>query len=191
MCFEGQTQHLISSPNSSAFNPIVCRADSRESTDAKDMQWTEGDTARLTSNLKIHMQLYQQDMANVIQDEREKGKRRAHQILFGGFSPAPPNYEKPCMRSKKPASKNLINYHLRKKDFLKTVRIFLLVIQQWIPGVVSAVTRGALVNSVHGSLRSKRSFTFSSTQILGEGHLCTELLKISSRAAIMLLIMPK
>ncbi|KAM8935433.1 uncharacterized protein C4orf51 homolog isoform 1-T3 [Lycaon pictus] len=83
------------------------------------------------------MQLYQQDMANVIQDEREKGKRRAHQILFGGFSPAPPNYEKPCMRSKKPASKNLINYHLRKKDFLKTLRIFLLVIQQWIPGVVS------------------------------------------------------
>ena len=41
-----------------------------------DLQWTEGDTARLTSNLKIHMQLYQQDMANVIQDEREKGKRR-------------------------------------------------------------------------------------------------------------------
>ncbi|XP_072629602.1 uncharacterized protein C4orf51 homolog isoform X8 [Canis lupus baileyi] len=159
MCFEGQTQHLISSPNSSAFNPIVCRADSRESTDAK-----ESPTSPLS---------------------------HAHQILFGGFSPAPPNYEKPCMRSKKPASKNLINYHLRKKDFLKTVRIFLLVIQQWIPGVVSAVTRGALVNSVHGSLRSKRSFTFSSTQILGEGHLCTELLKISSRAAIMLLIMPK
>ncbi|XP_077702346.1 uncharacterized protein C4orf51 homolog isoform X1 [Canis aureus] len=131
------TCYRISSPNSSAFNPIVCRADSRESTDAKDLQWTEGDTARLTSNLKIHMQLYQQDMANVIQDEREKGKRRAHQILFGGFSPAPPNYEKPCMRSKKPASKNLINYHLRKKDLLKTVRIFLLVIQQWIPGVVS------------------------------------------------------
>ncbi|KAM8935437.1 uncharacterized protein C4orf51 homolog isoform 3-T5 [Lycaon pictus] len=37
MCFEGQTQHLISSPNSSAFNPIVCRADSRESTDAKGL----------------------------------------------------------------------------------------------------------------------------------------------------------
>ncbi|XP_077702375.1 uncharacterized protein C4orf51 homolog isoform X8 [Canis aureus] len=105
MCFEGQTQHLISSPNSSAFNPIVCRADSRESTDAK-----ESPTSPLS---------------------------HAHQILFGGFSPAPPNYEKPCMRSKKPASKNLINYHLRKKDLLKTVRIFLLVIQQWIPGVVS------------------------------------------------------
>eukprot|EP00071_Canis_lupus_P025617 XP_022259174.1 uncharacterized protein LOC106559780 [Canis lupus familiaris] len=76
------TCYRISSPNSSAFNPIVCRADSRESTDAKDLQWTEGDTARLTSNLKIHMQLYQQDMANVIQDEREKGKRRSHQLLL-------------------------------------------------------------------------------------------------------------
>ncbi|XP_072629586.1 uncharacterized protein C4orf51 homolog isoform X5 [Canis lupus baileyi] len=170
MCFEGQTQHLISSPNSSAFNPIVCRADSRESTDAKG--------------------LFPQIM-NSFKNSHDVKHSVAHQILFGGFSPAPPNYEKPCMRSKKPASKNLINYHLRKKDFLKTVRIFLLVIQQWIPGVVSAVTRGALVNSVHGSLRSKRSFTFSSTQILGEGHLCTELLKISSRAAIMLLIMPK
>ncbi|XP_077702373.1 uncharacterized protein C4orf51 homolog isoform X6 [Canis aureus] len=116
MCFEGQTQHLISSPNSSAFNPIVCRADSRESTDAKG--------------------LFPQIM-NSFKNSHDVKHSVAHQILFGGFSPAPPNYEKPCMRSKKPASKNLINYHLRKKDLLKTVRIFLLVIQQWIPGVVS------------------------------------------------------
>ena len=41
------------------------------------------------------------------------------------------------MRIKKPASKNLISYNRLKKDFLKHVNIFLLVTQQWTPGVVS------------------------------------------------------
>ncbi|XP_073748419.1 uncharacterized protein C4orf51 homolog isoform X2 [Callorhinus ursinus] len=44
-----------------------------------------------------------------------------HQILFGDFSPAPPNYGKSCMGIKKPVSKNLMNYNQLKKDFLKHV----------------------------------------------------------------------
>nr|XP_035933691.1 uncharacterized protein C4orf51 homolog isoform X1 [Halichoerus grypus]XP_035933692.1 uncharacterized protein C4orf51 homolog isoform X1 [Halichoerus grypus] len=87
----------ISSPNS-AFNPTVCRAGSRETTDAKGL------FPQISSSFKNSP-----DVKHSV----------THQILFGDFSPAPPNYGKSCMRIKKPVSKNLMNYNQLKKDFLK------------------------------------------------------------------------
>lgn len=52
------------------------------------------------------------------------------------------------VRIKKPVSKNLMNYNQLKKDFPKHVRIFLLVTQQWIPGVVSVSVCSVAVRTV-------------------------------------------
>ncbi|XP_047573524.1 uncharacterized protein C4orf51 homolog isoform X1 [Lutra lutra] len=87
----------ISSPNS-AFSPTVCRAGSRETTDVKRL------FPQITSSFKNAP-----DVKHSV----------VHQILFGDFSTAPPNYERSCMRIKEPVSKNLINYNQLRKDFLK------------------------------------------------------------------------
>uniref|UniRef100_A0A667HH88 Chromosome 4 open reading frame 51 n=1 Tax=Lynx canadensis TaxID=61383 RepID=A0A667HH88_LYNCA len=88
----------VSSPNGSAFSPTLCTAGSPESTDAKGL------LPHMTSSFK---------------NSHDVKHSVAHQILCGGFSPAPPNYEKSGMRIKKPASKNLMSYNRLKKDFLK------------------------------------------------------------------------
>ncbi|XP_032188318.1 uncharacterized protein C4orf51 homolog isoform X3 [Mustela erminea] len=87
----------ISSPNS-AFSTTVCRTGSRETTDAKRL------FPQITSSFKNAP-----DVKHSV----------VHQVLFGDFSTARPNYEKSCMRIKKPVSKNLINYNQLRKDFLK------------------------------------------------------------------------
>ena len=43
----------------------------------------------------------------------------------------------PDVRIKKPNSENLMKYSRLRREFLKHVRIFSLVTQQWIPGSVS------------------------------------------------------
>ncbi|XP_024898137.1 uncharacterized protein C4orf51 homolog [Pteropus alecto] len=45
--------------------------------------------------------------------------RVAHQILSADFSPAPPDYEKPYVRIKKPAFEKLMSCNRRRTDYLR------------------------------------------------------------------------
>ncbi|XP_039110234.1 uncharacterized protein C4orf51 homolog [Hyaena hyaena] len=88
----------MSSPNGSAFSSTLSKAGPRESIDAKGL------LPHITNSFKNS-----QDIKHSV----------AHQILFSDFSPAPPNYEKSRMRTKKPAPKNLMIYNRLKNDFLR------------------------------------------------------------------------
>lgn len=49
------------------------------------------------------------------------------------------------VRIEKPAFERLMSRNRRRTDYLRRVRIFLLVTQQWVPGVVSVSVRGVAV----------------------------------------------
>ncbi|XP_014635653.1 PREDICTED: uncharacterized protein C4orf51 homolog [Ceratotherium simum simum] len=91
----------LSSPNCSACSPTVCRAGPQETTDAKGL------FPIITSSFKKSLDVKQSV---------------AHQILFGDFSPASPNYKKSYVKMKKPAYENLMNYNRQRRDFLKRVQ---------------------------------------------------------------------
>nr|XP_044623114.1 uncharacterized protein C4orf51 homolog isoform X1 [Equus asinus]XP_044623115.1 uncharacterized protein C4orf51 homolog isoform X1 [Equus asinus] len=112
----------VSSPKCPACSPTVCKAGPQETTSARGL------LPHISSSFKEPF-----DVKHGV----------AHQILFGDFSPASPNYKKSYVRIKKPAYENLMNYNRQKKYFLKRVRILLLVAQQWIPGVVSVQSYSA------------------------------------------------
>lgn len=46
------------------------------------------------------------------------------------------------VRIEKPAFERLMSRNRRRTDYLRRVRIFLLVTQQWVPGVASVSVRG-------------------------------------------------
>ncbi|XP_066217011.1 uncharacterized protein C4orf51 homolog isoform X1 [Saccopteryx leptura] len=90
--------HQMSLPNGSADNPMLCRS---------GLQDTAGVTRQfphITSSLKTSLDVKH---------------RVAHQILSGDFSPAPPNHGNPHVRTRKPASEDLVKYSRRRTGILR------------------------------------------------------------------------
>ncbi|KAF6305853.1 hypothetical protein mRhiFer1_001890 [Rhinolophus ferrumequinum] len=87
----------MSSPNCTAGSPTRCRADPRDAAAVKGVHPHITRSFRKAPDVKHKV---------------------AHQILFHGFSPAPPNYEKSDAKIKKPAFENLMNCSRRRTDFL-------------------------------------------------------------------------
>ncbi|XP_036914345.1 uncharacterized protein C4orf51 homolog isoform X1 [Sturnira hondurensis] len=103
----------ISSPNSSACTLTLCRAG------PQDTAGFGGLLPHLPSSCNKPMGV---------------GHRVTHQILWGDFSPVPPNHGKSYVRSKKPAYENPMKHSQRRTAFPRRVRIFALVTSSGTPG---------------------------------------------------------
>ncbi|XP_012515464.1 PREDICTED: uncharacterized protein C4orf51 homolog [Propithecus coquereli] len=89
-------------PNRSAWNLPLRQASTQETTDVKGL------FPDITRSFKTSF-----DVKHGV----------AHQIWgFGDFSRAPPNYEKSCVRPKKPALGTLMSYRLRGRGILKRLQ---------------------------------------------------------------------
>ncbi|KAL2780940.1 uncharacterized protein WCI35_009384, partial [Daubentonia madagascariensis] len=86
-------------PNSSAWNLPLCQAGTQKTTDVKGLFPDITRPSKMSFDVKHEV---------------------AHQIWgFGDFSRVPPNYNKSCVRPKKPALGTLMNYSQQGKDIPK------------------------------------------------------------------------
>ncbi|XP_014393999.1 PREDICTED: uncharacterized protein C4orf51 homolog [Myotis brandtii] len=91
----------MSLPRASAHGPTLCRAGPQDTAGGK------GRFPHITSSFKKPLDVKH---------------RVAHQILFRDLSSVTPNYEKPYVRMKKPASENLVKANQRRTVFLRCPR---------------------------------------------------------------------
>ncbi|KAM7143775.1 uncharacterized protein C4orf51 homolog [Molossus nigricans] len=90
--------HQMSSPKGSAYNPTLSKAGPQGTPGVKGL------FPHITSSFEKPLSVKH---------------RVAHQILFGDFSPAPPNYGSPYGRTKRPTFQSLLSYNQKREDFWK------------------------------------------------------------------------